>query len=115
MPKMTNKENPEDNFKTNSSVLIFIVSFLLLVSLAVSVFGILNMERTQDEEGKDEEYTVAETVLQEGSLSDLFQEGFSGKTGTGGGNSLNDPFREGCTSATEGGVQVISSYTVCTP
>lgn len=110
---MAIRDGSESKLKINSSLLIFIVSFLLLASIALSVVGLLNGKK-EVEIDTDRESEETQNEIQEESLTDLFQKEFSEQSDSGQ-DSLYDPFKEFCGNKGSDGAPSISSYTVCTP
>ena len=110
---MVNKRGLEDKSKSNSSVLIFIVSFLLLVSIAISVLGLLNGKKEESIDG-DEEMIKPKNELQGEEITDLFEKEFSEeKDSKVDEYYLNDPFKEICASTSGDDLPSITGGTVC--
>ena len=109
---MAIRDGSESKLKINSSLLIFIVSFLLLASIALSVVGLLNGKK-EVEIDTDRESEETQNEIQEESLTDLFQKEFSEQEGTFDEYYNNDPFKEVCAPVAGQGSAAISSYTVC--
>lgn len=105
---MASKFEPE-NSKNNSSVLVFIISFLLLVSIAISVIGILNGKKEENINSRRED-TELQDKTEEKSLTDLFEKNFTEQRDARNGY---DPFKETCSSVEGVDSAAITSYTVC--
>jgi hypothetical protein len=111
---MLSKEDSENKSRYKSSVLIFIVSFLLLASIAVSVVGLLNGKNHDNEESKREsDLTNDET--DKGSLTDLFDREFSERSEISDEDETYDPFKETCVQKDGGDTPAFSSFTFCSP
>jgi flagellar basal body-associated protein FliL len=110
---MVEKKELEDKTKTNSSVLVIIISFLLLVSIAISVLGVLNGKKEVSSDSEEKEI-LPKDELQSEELNNIFQKEFSERS-----NSkvdeyyLNDPFKEICASTSGDDIPAISGGTVC--
>lgn len=111
--KIKDKLNGEP--QTNSNVLIIVVSFLLLVSIAMSVLGIINGKSEggiNDVESVDK--VNVEVQFEDETLDEMFQKEFAESAKSEDGYDLNDPFRETC-APVDGNQPATTSFTVCQP
>lgn len=105
----------EGKSRQNSNVLIFVFSFLLLASIALSVIGLINGKK-KDEIKNGDEWEKSQNYLDkdadEESLTDLFQKEFL-EMSVSESEYADDPFRKECAPSGEDGIPAISSFTVC--
>ena len=114
---MNAEKKLENDQKRSSNISILIVSFLLLVSIAMTVFGFLSGKSGDSDANRDDSRKTRVNVERESedeSLSDMFQKEFSENLKDENGYDLNDPFRETC-APVDGSQPVTTSFTVCQP
>lgn len=105
----------EGKSRQNSNVLIFVFSFLLLASIALSVIGLINgkkKDEIKNGDGPEESQYYPNKDTDNESLNDLFQKEFL-EMSVSESEYANDPFRKECAPSGEDGVPAISSFTVC--
>lgn len=98
----------------NLNVLVVIFSFLLMVSIAMMVAGLINGWEKVDADDNDTSVKINFDKEEAGdSLTDIFQKEFS-QISEEGTYAANDPFRETC-APVSGSEPATTSFTVCQP
>ena len=97
-----------------SWLVVVIVFILFIASLGAVVIGISKSEKGSQINSQEafKMQDAAKTEMGEESLDELFRKEFTREVDNNG-NYSNDPFREICQAAGDGGALIISSYTVC--
>ncbi len=105
----------EEKTQNYSNIIVFIVSFLLLASISLSVIGLVKgkKEVVGQKDIEPSDYLNEFSSDFDQSLSDVFEKNFSEESSSTW-KYPNDPFREICKDV-EGEGYAMTSFTVCQP